>query len=143
MSSSNQLSHITLICKDIHRTGEFLKKIFGAVEYYATKETVYSVAKEKFFKIGGLWIVTMAGEPVARTYNHLAFQAEAAEFPKLCQAIKKLGLSILPGRKRTAEEGESIYFYDYDNHLFELHSGDLEKRLVYYITSDAVSKTYF
>jgi len=29
-------------------------------------------------------------------------------------------------------EGESLYFYDFDNHLFELHTGTLEERLARY-----------
>ena len=45
------------------------------------------------------------------------------------EKIKSLGLEILEGRKRSEEEEDSIYFYDYDNHLFELHSGSLEKRI--------------
>jgi fosfomycin resistance protein FosX len=134
----NQLSHITLICKDIDKTGRFLKKIFGAVEYYSTKKNVYSISCEKFFKIGKLWIVIMEGESVTKTYNHIAFQADVEKFEELREEIKNLGLNILEGRKRVAEEGDSIYFYDYDNHLFELHSGDLDKRLNYYQASDSV-----
>jgi fosfomycin resistance protein FosX len=136
-----QLSHITLMCKDINKTGEFLKKILGAVEYYSTEKTIYSIAQEKFFKIGNIWIVTMQGEPVTKTYNHIAFQVDAAKFPWLRQEIEKLNLNILPGRKRTPEEGESIYFYDYDNHLFELHSGNLEARIKSYKTFDLQHKT--
>ncbi|MBU0744278.1 MAG: VOC family protein [Gammaproteobacteria bacterium] len=132
----SDLSHITLICKDIDKTGEFLKKILGAVEYYSTGKKIYSISQEKFFKIGKLWIVTMEGEPVAKTYNHIAFQADAKKFAELREEIKKLGLSILEGRRRAAEEGDSIYFYDYDNHLFELHSGDLAGRLKYYQACD-------
>ncbi len=37
--------------------------------------------------------------------------------------IENLGLEIKAGRKRVIGEGNSIYFYDYDNHLFELHTG--------------------
>jgi hypothetical protein len=29
-------------------------------------------------------------------------------------------------------EGMSLYFYDYDNNLFELHTGTLEQRLARY-----------
>jgi len=43
--------------------------------------------------------------------------------------IKSLGLQIKEGRPRVDGEGHSIYFYDHDNHLFELHSGTLEQRL--------------
>ena len=134
--SVNKISHITLICKDIEKTGKFLKEVFGAVEYYSNDQKVYSISKEKFFKIGDVWFVTMEGDPVAKTYNHIAFQADDKDFAELRKKIEGLGLEILPGRERTKEEGDSIYFYDYDNHLFELHSGDLERRLEYYKASD-------
>ena len=32
-------------------------------------------------------------------------------------------------RNRVEGEGESLYYYDFDNHLFELHTGTLEQRL--------------
>jgi hypothetical protein len=35
-------------------------------------------------------------------------------------------------RSRGAGEGYSIYFYDFDNHLFELHTGSLPERLEHY-----------
>ena len=43
--------------------------------------------------------------------------------------IRSLGLEVREGRSRVEGEGDSIYFYDHDNHMFELHSGTLEKRL--------------
>ena len=133
-----KISHITFICKNIEKTGIFLKQIFGAIEYYSTKEDAYSLSKEKFFKINdALWIVAMEGEPIFKTYNHLAFKAEATEFPRLHRELEKLGLEILPGRNRRTEEGESMYFYDYDNHLFEFHSGNINDRLRYYQALDA------
>ena len=74
----------------------------------------------------------MEGEPVERTYNHIAFKVSSSALPELAAKIKELGLSILPGRGRQSAEGDSLYFYDYDNHLFELHTGDLATRLKYY-----------
>ena len=52
------ISHITLLCKNIEKTALFLKEIFGAIEYYSTNETVFSLSKEKFFKINGqcFWV---------------------------------------------------------------------------------------
>lgn len=138
MSRIEQLSHITLICKDIEKTGEFLRKVFGAVECYATQEKIFSVAREKFFKIGNMWFVVMEGDSVAKTYNHIAFKVDATQLPRLQAEIERLGLNILEGRKRIAEEGQSLYFYDYDNHLFELHSGDLDKRIKHYAKCDSL-----
>lgn len=46
--------------------------------------------------------------------------------------INELGLESKEDRPRIPGEGRSIYFYDYDNHLFELHTGTLEERLQAY-----------
>lgn len=65
----------------------------------------------------------------ARTYNHIAFRIDDAEFATYRERVTKLGLDIDNDRSRIAGEGRSLYFYDYDNHLFELHTGTLEERL--------------
>lgn len=62
----------------------------------------------------------------------LAFKINAGDLDSFKEKILSLGLEILPGRTRDKAEGNSLYFYDYDNHLFELHSGDLETRLNHY-----------
>lgn len=74
----------------------------------------------------------MEGEPVEKTYNHIAFQVSDKELDEFEAKVRSFGLTIFPGRKREGAEGRSLYFYDYDNHLFELHSGDLNTRLGYY-----------
>lgn len=74
----------------------------------------------------------MEGESVDRTYNHVAFEVNNEELDKFETKVRSFGLTILSGRKREGAEGRSLYFYDYDNHLFELHTGDLNTRLEYY-----------
>ncbi len=39
------------------------------------------------------------------------------------------GLEYYSKETLQPQEGQSIYFYDYDNHLFELHTGNLAMRL--------------
>ncbi len=126
------ISHITLICKDLEKTTQMLKEIFDAKEIYASGDKTFSITKEKFFNIAGVWIAIMEGEAVAKTYNHIAFQVSANQLPSFAEKINALGLEILPSRKRNNAEGDSLYFYDYDNHLFELHAGELETRLSFY-----------
>lgn len=75
----------------------------------------------------------MEGEPLKeKTYNHVAFHVAPEEFSDYVRRVKSFGLEIRRGRKRINGEEESIYFYDYDNHLFEIHTGTLEKRLKAY-----------
>ncbi|MBC2378986.1 FosX/FosE/FosI family fosfomycin resistance thiol transferase [Listeria welshimeri] len=127
------LSHITLIVRDLNKTTTFLQEIFDAEEIYSSGDKTFSLSKEKFFLIAGLWICIMEGESLQeRTYNHIAFRIYAEEMGEYTERIKSLGVEIKPERSRVTGEGRSIYFYDYDNHLFELHTGTLEERLKRY-----------
>jgi predicted enzyme related to lactoylglutathione lyase len=72
----------------------------------------------------------MEGTPLSeRSYNHIAFQIFESELKDYMKRIKDLGAEIKPERPRVTGEGRSIYFYDFDNHLFELHAGTLDERL--------------
>ena len=73
------------------------------------------------------------GEPLTeRSYNHIAFKINEDEVDNYLAKLKNMGIEVKPSRPREAGEGYSIYFYDYDNHLFELHTGTLEQRLQAY-----------
>jgi catechol 2,3-dioxygenase-like lactoylglutathione lyase family enzyme len=77
----------------------------------------------------------MEGEPTAeRSYNHIAFKVPESDFDEYVAKIKQLDVEIKSGRNRVGSEARSIYFYDYDNHLFELHTGTIEDRLLFYKT---------
>lgn len=128
-----EISHITFIVKDLKKMTHFLTHIFGAEEVYYSKEKTFSISKEKFFLINGLWVAIMEGEPLAeRTYNHIAFKINEEDFELYENRIKNLGVDVRVGRSRVEGEGSSLYFYDYDNHLFELHTGTLKQRLQRY-----------
>ncbi|EHC6550775.1 FosX/FosE/FosI family fosfomycin resistance thiol transferase, partial [Listeria monocytogenes] len=127
------LSHITLIVKDFNKTTAFLQNIFNAEEIYSSGDKTFSLSKEKFFLIAGLWICIMEGDSLQeRTYNHIAFQIQSEEVDEYTERIKALGVEMKPERPRVQGEGRSIYFYDFDNNLFELHAGTLEERLKRY-----------
>jgi catechol 2,3-dioxygenase-like lactoylglutathione lyase family enzyme len=127
------ISHITIIVKDVRRTAEFFRAIFNAKEVYDSSKMNFSTSYEKFFIIGGTWIVAMEGEPLSeRSYNHIAFKVPDTEFDEYVLKVKQLGVEIKTGRKRAEGVSRSIYFYDYDNHLFELHTGTLAERLTLY-----------
>lgn len=132
------ISHITFIVRDLERSAKIFTQLLGAEEIYssaadAPRGRSFSVSHEKFFMLGGVWLALMQGEPLGeRTYNHVAFEVEAGDIAKFREKIAALGLEIKPGRPRIPGEGESVYFYDYDGHLFELHAGKLGDRLKKY-----------
>jgi fosfomycin resistance protein FosX len=133
------LSHLTFVVRDLNRMSEILIGVFGAREVYSSGEDTFSVSREKFFLIGDIWIAIMEGEALpSRTYNHIAFKIDEADFDLCTQRIKALGLDMRPPRPRVEGEGRSIYFYDDDNHMFELHTGTLAERLARYAKGKAL-----
>jgi catechol 2,3-dioxygenase-like lactoylglutathione lyase family enzyme len=133
MSAAEGLSHITFIVRDLDRMEEILTTVLGAQKVYDSGAETFSLSKEKFFLVGPVWIATMEGEALAaRSYNHVAFKIDDADYDDCLGRIRSLGLELREGRPRVDGEGRSIYFYDDDHHLFELHTGTLAQRLARY-----------
>lgn len=59
MKRINGISHITLICKELNKSANLFRDLFGAVEIYSSDKKNFSIAKEKFFLIGDLWIALL------------------------------------------------------------------------------------
>ncbi|MDX1701756.1 MAG: FosX/FosE/FosI family fosfomycin resistance hydrolase [Melioribacteraceae bacterium] len=131
------VSHITFVAKDLDKTSELFKELFGAEEVYSSGSKTHSLYKERFFIIGGQWMAVMEDENIVnRTYHHVAFTIKEEAIDTYLKKINEFNLTMKPPRTRIKGEGYSIYFYDYDNNLFELHTGTLEERLHSYKTVD-------
>jgi len=127
------LSHVTFIVSDLDRMTSFLSNIFGAEEIYVSGNAMFSIPREKFFLVGGIWVSIMEGESLPeKTYDHIAFKILEDQFDAYAERVRALGVEVREDRSRVNGEGRSFYFYDYDNHLFELHTGTLEQRLKRY-----------
>ena len=132
------LSHMTFIVRDLERMTRLMTDVLGAREVYASGDRTFSRSREKFFDLAGLWIAVMEGEALAqRSYNHVAFKIRDEDFELYRQRVEAAGLEFEPPRPRVSGEGRSLYFYDDDNHLFELHTGTLRERLDRYAQSAA------
>ena len=118
--------------KDLERTSRLFCEGLGAQEIYDSKDKNFSIFREKYFIIGGVWLVAMEGEVSEKSYRHIAFKVEQKDITKIEKLLVELGATIAPPRERDEGEGHSLYFYDFDNNLFELHSGDLKERLKSY-----------
>lgn len=122
-NENTDISHMTFVVRDLDKTAAFFESIFSA-------KTVHSSSTAKYLLINDLWIALNKGDSLSeRTYNHIAFKVEDCDFDKYIERIKEVGADIVQGRERHENEGRSVYFYDYDNHLFELHTGTLSERL--------------
>ena len=127
------ISHLTLIVQDLEKTTLLFEKIFSAEMIYDSAEHSFSLSRERFFRVGGLWIVAMQGKALPeKTYNHIAFQIAECDFDAYKARIQNSGVEMPKPRSRIEGEGRSLYFYDWDNHLFELHTGTLAERLKAY-----------
>ena len=71
------------------------------------------------------------------TYNHVAFKISEADFEDYENRVRAAGVEIKQPRSRIVGEGRSLYFYDFDNHLFELHTGSLIDRMASYNAADS------
>lgn len=127
------LSHITFIVRDLDAMEEILTTVFDAKKVYDSGNKTFSISKERFFLVGSVWIAVMEGKSLSKqTYNHIAFKINSKNYDMYLERIKSLKLEIKEGRARIDGEGRSIYFYDHDNHMFELHTGNLDDRLASY-----------
>ncbi len=128
------LSHITFIVKDLDRMALVLCHGLGAQEVYDSQGKNFSLSREKFFLLGRVWLAAMEGTPGSRTYQHVAFKINEKDLAAFEDRLREIGVEILPSRSRVQGEGHSLYFYDFDNNLFELHTGTLQERLERYAT---------
>jgi catechol 2,3-dioxygenase-like lactoylglutathione lyase family enzyme len=127
------ISHITFVVRDLDRMASFLCQGLGALELYDSGEKTFSLSREKFFVLGNTWFAAMEGEPLTeRTYGHVALKVAEEDLASFASRLGLLGVEIKSPRPRVEGEGQSLYFYDFDNHLFELHTGTLEQRLKRY-----------
>jgi fosfomycin resistance protein FosX len=127
------LFHLTFIVRDLDKMARIIIEVLGGEQVYSSGDNTFSTSREKFFVAGGIWIAIMEGESLpSRTYNHVAFKVSDAQLDAARISVIRLGFDMRPPRPRVEGEGQSLYFHDFDNHLFELHTGMLEERLARY-----------
>ncbi len=130
------ISHLTFIVRDLERAARFFCEGLGAREVYDSGPASFSLSRERFFVLGGVWLAAMEGQPSAeRNYRHVAFKVSEQALTGFSTRLSALGVELKPPRARVDGEGQSLYFYDFDNNLFELHTGSLPQRLERYATS--------
>src|SRR3990167_230403 len=125
------LSHLTFIVRKEIVTARLFCEGLGAQEVSDSQGRNFSLSREKSVLLSGRWLAVMEGEPLAeRTYCHVAFAVADGDLPAYEARLRALGAEVKP--PRVEGEGQSLYFDDFDNHLFELHTGTLAQRLARY-----------
>jgi catechol 2,3-dioxygenase-like lactoylglutathione lyase family enzyme len=116
----DSISHIALVVNDAVRTAALFHELFGA---RVVERKDAEAHLETFVKLGGTWIVLVAA-PVkrARTGDHIAFPTS--------QILEALSQGASDGQEFIgARSDRALYFFDYDDHVFELDTEDIDRSL--------------
>ncbi len=116
------ISHVALVVKDPQRTGALFEDLFGARAVQRRDEEGHL---ETFVKLGGTWFA-LVGAPAERTRtgDHIAFSVTPEALEATAAKLEAMGREFIRARGNA-----SLYFFDYDDHVFELDTGDIDKEL--------------
>jgi fosfomycin resistance protein FosX len=84
------VSHLTFVVRDLERMSRFLCEGLGAEEVYDSAIKNFSLSREKFFVLGGVWVAAMEGRPSERSYRHVAFKVDDADLPLIEARLRSL-----------------------------------------------------
>ena len=116
------ISHLALVVNEPARTAALFQDLFGARVLERKDEDGHL---ETFIRLGGTWIVLVAS-PVQRTRtgDHIAFRATPQVIEATVAKLQAMGREFIRARSDKA-----LYFFDYDDHVFELDAEDIDQEL--------------
>lgn len=116
------ISHVALTVKDPARTAKLFQDLFSARVLERKDEDGHL---ETFVRLGDAWFVLVAAQVERkRTGDHVAFHTTPDTLEATAAKLEAMGHEFIRARGNTA-----LYFFDYDNHVFELETHDLNKEL--------------
>jgi catechol 2,3-dioxygenase-like lactoylglutathione lyase family enzyme len=116
----DSLSHIALVVKDPPRTAALLHDLFSARVIERMDDEGH---RETLVRLGGTWIVLVgAAVQRARTGDHIAFSATSEVLEATAVKLQTMGREFIRARSNRA-----LYFFDYDDHVFELDAEGLDE----------------
>jgi catechol 2,3-dioxygenase-like lactoylglutathione lyase family enzyme len=116
------ISHVALVVKDPARTAALFHDLFDARMVQRQDDEGHL---ETFVRLGGAWLV-LVGAPVQRTRtgDHIAFQATPDIIEATAAKLEKMGREFVRARSNRA-----LYFFDYDDHVFELNTENIDEEI--------------
>ena len=116
------ISHVALVVSDPARTAALFQQLFEAPTVKRVDEEGHD---ETFVRLGETWFLLAKGSiERPRTGDHIAFRVSIATVDAMVAKLKAMGMEFILTRADT-----SLYFFDYDNHVFELDTTDLDTEL--------------
>jgi catechol 2,3-dioxygenase-like lactoylglutathione lyase family enzyme len=117
------IAHIALTVRDPARTAEFLRELFDDVP--VLRRTDADGHDETFVRLGVTWIALIGADVRReRTGDHIAFRVARETISTVAEKLRSRGRELI-----LTETGSSLYFFDFDNHMFELDSSEEEQKL--------------
>lgn len=116
------ISHIALVVKDPARAAALFHDLFGARAVEREDEEGHV---ETFVRLAGTWLVLVgASVERVRTGDHIAFRATPEILEATAARLQNLGREFIMARS-----GRALYFFDDDDHVFELNTDDIDAQL--------------
>ncbi|HEY0799312.1 MAG TPA: VOC family protein [Steroidobacteraceae bacterium] len=116
------IAHVALVVRDPARTSELFSKLF---ECKIVSRRDAEGHDETFVKLGGTWFALIQADAQrTRTGDHIAFKVSKEALDATVQKLESLQVEYIWARNNT-----SLYFFDYDNHVFELDTASLDEEL--------------
>jgi catechol 2,3-dioxygenase-like lactoylglutathione lyase family enzyme len=128
----DSISHIALVVKDPARTATLFRDLFNARVIEREDEEGHF---ETFVRLGSVWVVLVAASVERRrTGDHIAFHATPEILEATAARLQAMGREFIRARSNT-----SLYFFDYDDHVFELDTEDIDQQLARHRANDSSS----
>jgi len=112
------IGHVALVVRDPARTALLFRDLFNATILLRKDPDGH---EETFVRLGRTWFVLVKGTvDRPRTGDHIAFAVSKTTLLEYAEKLKQMNLEFFLARSDTA-----LYVFDYDNHVFELDTTDL------------------
>jgi len=116
------ISHVALTVKDPARTAKLFQDLF-AVRAIERRDAEGHV--ETFLRLGGVWVALVEAQVERKkSGDHIAFHVTPEVLEATAAKLQAMGRETIRARGNTA-----LYFFDFDEHVFELDTEDLEQAL--------------
>lgn len=125
------IAHVALTVQDPARTADFLRDLFESPILRRIDEDGHD---ETFIRLGVTWFALVKADVKReRTGDHVAFRVVPGTITAIADKLKALGYEFILNKT-----GTSLYFFDFDNHVFELDSSAEELELDRLATSSDI-----